>query len=74
MAARPPRRMAFPRPSFLFWRYTMHNAINRLVSAGMKREDADEAIFWLTHYAGEPDIVRYVMEYESGQQKRLANG
>lgn len=52
----------------------MHNAINRLVSAGMKREDADEVIFWLTHYAGEHDVVRYVMEYESGQRKRLANG
>lgn len=52
----------------------MHNAINRLVSAGMKREDASEVVFWLTHYANKSDMERYVMEYESGQRKRLANG
>lgn len=52
----------------------MHDAINRLVSAGMKREDANEVVFWLVHYANKPDIERYVIWYESGQKKRLANG
>lgn len=52
----------------------MHDAITRLVNAGMKREDADEVAFWLSHYASKSDMERYVMEYESGQGKRLANG
>lgn len=52
----------------------MYDAINRLVSAGMKREDADEVAFWLSHYASKSDMDRYVMGYESGQEKRLVNG
>lgn len=52
----------------------MHDAITRLVSAGMKREDADEVVFWFTNYSSESAMERYVMEYESGQRKRLANG
>lgn len=73
MAARPPRQSAFLRPSFLL-EVTMHDAINRLVSAGMKREDANEVVFWFKNYSDKSSMERYVMEYESGQRKRLANG
>ena len=65
--------MAFLRPLFLL-EVTMESAINRLVSAGMKRKDAAEVVFWFTNYSNESAMERYVTEYESGQRKRLANG
>lgn len=52
----------------------MLDTITRLVSAGMKREDANEVVFWLKKYSNKSETERYVMEYESGQGKRLANG
>lgn len=52
----------------------MHDAINRLASAGMKREDANEVVFWFENYSSKSEMERYIMEYESGQRKRLANG
>lgn len=61
------------RPSFLL-EVTMQDAITRLVSAGMKMEDAAEVVFWFTNYSSKSAMERYVMEYESGQRKRLANG
>lgn len=52
----------------------MDNAINRLVSAGMKREDSYEVVHWFIHHGNDRDMERFIMEYESGQGKRLANG
>lgn len=52
----------------------MHDVINRLVSAGTKRKDAAEVVFWFKNYSNDSAMRRYVMEYESGQRKRLANG
>lgn len=51
----------------------MH-AINRLINAGMKFNDAFDAVFWFVHHGNDADMERYVLEFERGQRERQANG
>lgn len=49
-------------------------AIDRLINAGMKAEDAFDAVFWFVYHGNDSDMERYICEFERGQRQRPNNG